>query len=79
MAVPQTCFLQCGPMKENLAMGNGALILIIYSLDTFKHVVYIQLLLVCMLVIVGVSLYPSLIVFKFVHPIVCIFSGTMRH
>ena len=27
MTVQQTCFLQCGPMKENLAMGNGALIL----------------------------------------------------
>ena len=27
VTVPQTCFLQCGPMKENLAMGNGALIL----------------------------------------------------
>jgi len=54
MTVPQTSFLQCGPVKDNLAnlaMSNGVLMLYYasYSLDTFKHVVY-----------VGVSLYLSL-------------------
>ena len=72
MTVPQTSFLQCGPVKDNLAnlaMSNGVLMLYY----VFIHWTHLNML--C----TWVYLFTSHLVFNyFVHPIVYIFSGTMK-